>query len=99
MPNQLFALEQYQATGADPVAPPELSSNAAVHLIGLVRLPEDEVVLAFVEGPDAEAVTACLSDVGWRVDRITPARWLSPSVVRPTRPHSVLPPTQEILDV
>jgi hypothetical protein len=98
MPIQLFALEQYEAAGASHIAPPRLPAHDAIQLIGLVRLPEDDVVLAFVEGPDAEAVSACLSAVGWRVDRISPATWLSPPVTQ-THPRSALPPTQEVLDV
>ncbi|WNI18020.1 hypothetical protein [Actinacidiphila sp. ITFR-21] len=47
------------------------TAAAAVRLIATVRLPADEVVLALVEGPDAEAVA--MAEVGWQVHRVNPA--------------------------
>jgi hypothetical protein len=99
MPSQLFALERYDA-GGDPVtAPPELPPTGVAQLICLLRLSDDDVVLALVEGPDADTVTACMSAVGWRVDRITPATWLCPPLTGESRPESVHPATSEVSDV
>ena len=77
MSTRLFALERYDDTGGHlvPLEPfPALAGP--VHLTGAVHLPADEVVIAFVEGPDEESVGAAVSAAGWRVDRITPATWL-----------------------
>jgi hypothetical protein len=77
MSHRLFAIERYDDTGGH-VAPtdpfPALPSH--VHLAGAVYLSADEVVIAFVEGPDEASVGAAVLAAGWRVDRISPANWL-----------------------
>jgi hypothetical protein len=80
----LFAVERYDesGTGLDPTAAfPALP--AALRLAAALYLPADEVVLALIEGPDADIVGAAVSAAGWRVDRISPASWLSPLVPSP----------------
>ena len=74
MIRQLFAVERYARSGSEPPAAP----GAVPGLVGALYLPADEVVVALVEGADAEAVRAAVSDAGWRVDRITPAEWIAP---------------------
>lgn len=74
MPIQLFAIERYDDTGAHAApAEPFPTLPAHVQLAGAFYLPADEVVLAFVEGDDAETVGAAVAAAGWRVDRISPA--------------------------
>ncbi|WP_117208839.1 hypothetical protein [Allorhizocola rhizosphaerae] len=74
---RLFALERYDDTSGSP-EPPALLSTVDACLVAVVYLPADEVVLALVEGPDAEAVSAAAATAaGWRVDRLNPAQWLS----------------------
>jgi hypothetical protein len=73
---QVFALERYDRTHGEaaqnPVPP--LTTRDTV-LLGVLRLPADEVVVALVEGPDAETVAAVAATAGWRVDRLSPALW------------------------
>lgn len=75
----LFAVERYDESGtgldAHAAFPP---LPAAVRLAVVLYLPADEVILALVEGPDADAVGAAVTAAGWRVDRISPASWLAP---------------------
>lgn len=79
VPDSLFALERYDAAG-DPPGPIELAAGTGVRLVAVVRLAADEVVLALIEGPDPETVAACAAAAGWRVDRLTPASWITPPV-------------------
>jgi len=74
MPDELFALERYEHSGTPTTLGP-LTSGA--RLVAAVHLPEDDVVLALVEGPDEAHVTAAAQAAGWRVDRLLPARWLA----------------------
>ncbi|GAA4983898.1 hypothetical protein [Actinopolymorpha pittospori] len=79
MTRRLFALEHYDRTGGESV--PEmgpLAGTPGLRLVGAVHLPADDVVLALVEGSDAETVAAAAAAAGWRVDRLTPAAWLAP---------------------
>ncbi|MFJ6197537.1 hypothetical protein [Micromonospora sp. NPDC092111] len=79
MTGQLFALERYDSSGGESV--PALASLPpwpGVRLVAAVHLPADDVVLAIVEGPDAATVAAAAATVGWQVDRLCPAAWLSP---------------------
>ena len=78
MSTRLFAVERYDDTGGH-VAPsdPFPALPPHVQLAGVVYLPADEVVIAFVEGTDAAAVGAAVAAAGWRVDRISPADWLT----------------------
>jgi hypothetical protein len=85
VPSHLFALERYDAAGEEVTAPAAFLPAArpgplggAVRLVAAVRLAADDVVLALVEGPDAETVAALAAAAGWRVDRLTPASWLWP---------------------
>lgn len=73
---RLFALERYDDTGGSP-EPLSALSTMDTRLVAVVYLPADEVVLALVEGADADAVTAAATAAGWRVDRLNPAKWLS----------------------
>ncbi|HEY0636224.1 MAG TPA: hypothetical protein VGD67_01130 [Pseudonocardiaceae bacterium] len=77
----LFALERYErhdrsAGVAAPEPVPVMPAGAPARLMGAVHLVADDVVLALVEGPDAETVSAAATAAGWRVDRITPAAWM-----------------------
>jgi hypothetical protein len=78
MADALFALERYEfsATPA-PLAP---LTQMGARLVAAVHLPDDDVVLALVEGPDDEHVVAAAVAAGWRVDRLIPARWLTAPV-------------------
>ncbi|MET8638780.1 hypothetical protein [Streptomyces sp. NPDC004680] len=78
MTRRLFAVERYDDSGRGSTWQPPLPVAAAVRLIAAVQLPADEVVLALVEGPDAQAVAAAMAEVGWPADRINPAVWLHP---------------------
>jgi hypothetical protein len=80
---RLFAVECYDATGSGYVALPPLPGT--VRLVVAVRLPADEVVLALVEGPDAETVTDVITQADWRPDRIEPAVLLYPTDDRAAR--------------
>jgi hypothetical protein len=75
---RLFALEQYDSSGGH-AAPEPMSplSTTDARLVAAVHLPADEVILALVEGPDAETVAAAAAAAGWRVDRLIPAAWLA----------------------
>lgn len=72
----LFALESYDVSAGRSV--PEWTSlpPGEVRLIAAVHLPLDELVLALVEGPDADAVSTAAAAAGWRVDRLCPAAWV-----------------------
>jgi hypothetical protein len=76
---QLFALERYDRSGRDsaPEPVPQLTT-AETRLVAAVHLPADDVVLALVEGPDAETVVAVAAAADWRVDRLSPATWVFP---------------------
>lgn len=76
MTRHLFALESYDASAGQSV--PELASlpPGEARLVAAVHLPADEVVLALVEGPDAETVADAAAAAGWRVDRLCPAAWI-----------------------
>jgi hypothetical protein len=75
---QLFALERYDTSGREST--PELTSLPSLtdtRLVAAIHLPADDVVLALVEGPDAETVAAAAAAAGWRVDRLCPAAWIA----------------------
>jgi len=73
----LFALERYDTTdGARVPVPPPGLTTASTRLVAAVHLHVDDVVLALVEGDDAESVAAAAAAAGWTVDRISPATWL-----------------------
>ena len=79
MTRHLFALERYDRSGAaSESGPVSMLTTDQTRLVAAVHLPDDEVVLALVEGPDMETVTAAAAAVGWRVDRVSRAAWLSP---------------------
>lgn len=71
-------MERYDDSGRGSTWQPPLPVAATVRLIAAVQLPADEVVLALVEGPDADAVASAMAEVGWPADRINPAVWLHP---------------------
>jgi hypothetical protein len=76
--NRVFAVERYDETGSSPVPLGGFPALAAgVRLTGVVHLPADNTVMAFVEGPDETTVRAAMTAAGWRVDRIGPAEWLA----------------------
>lgn len=88
MTRHLFALERYDSSGAQTVpAIPSLRPGANARLVAAVHLSADDVVLALVEGPDAETVAAAAASAGWQVDRLYPAAWvtaqLSPEATQP----------------
>ncbi|GAA1378144.1 hypothetical protein GCM10009661_49090 [Catellatospora chokoriensis] len=74
---RLFAVERYDADGSGGAALPQLPG--AVRLVAAVRLPADEVVLALVEGPDADTVIQVTTQADWRPDRVEPAVLLYPT--------------------
>jgi hypothetical protein len=77
MTGHLFALEQYDPSpDADRTAP--AFGTPDCRLVAAVRLPADDVVIALVEGPDETVVAAAAEAAAWRVDRLTPARWIQP---------------------
>ena len=78
MADPLYAIERYDAAGEEPAGFPALAGG--VRLVAAVRLAADDVVLALVEGPDPDTVAALAAAAGWRVDRITPASWITPPV-------------------
>jgi hypothetical protein len=75
VPRRLFAAERYDSSGDAGPEPVPALTTADTRLVAAVHLPADEVVLALVEGPDADTVTAVAMAV-WRADRVTPAHWL-----------------------
>jgi hypothetical protein len=74
---RIFAVERYDETGSSAVPLGGFPEGAGVRLTGVVHLPADEIVIAFVEGPDEATVCAAMTAAGWRVDRIGPAEWLA----------------------
>ena len=68
-------MEHYDSSGDIAPGPVPALTTADTRLVAAVHLPADEVVLALVEGPDVETVTAVAAAV-WRADRVTPAHWL-----------------------
>ncbi|MEV4657001.1 hypothetical protein [Micromonospora sp. NPDC049301] len=85
MAGYLFALEQYdRSPGADEEMP--AFGTPGCRLVAAVRLPTDDVVIALVEGPDAEVVAAAAAAAAWRVDRLIPARWIHPPRNGPDNP-------------
>ncbi|SCF08405.1 hypothetical protein GA0070607_5320 [Micromonospora coriariae] len=84
MAGHLFALEQYDCSPGAGGAVPVIGTPDC-RLVAAVRLPTDDVVIALVEGPDAEVVAAAAAAAAWRVDRLIPARWLHPP--GPTNPE------------
>ncbi|WP_213456915.1 hypothetical protein [Rhizomonospora bruguierae] len=92
MNRRLFALEQYDSSGgAEPDPVPDLTTDGT-RLVAAVHLPADDVVLALVEGVDTAAVTAAAEAAAWRVDRVNPARWMTPP---PTDRPATGPATEE----
>jgi hypothetical protein len=83
--SRLYALEHYDRSGGTSVSePPGHLTTGQTRLVAAVHLPADDVVLALVEGTTAETVAAAAAAAGWRVDRITPAAWLSVSLGDPS---------------
>ncbi|WP_428964475.1 hypothetical protein [Micromonospora fluostatini] len=77
MARRLFALERYdRVAGEDADDAIDRLTTGTTRLRGAVRLPTDGVVLALVEGPDAQTVAAVAAAARWRVDRLGPAEWL-----------------------
>ncbi|MEV6967956.1 hypothetical protein AB0M47_22880 [Hamadaea sp. NPDC051192] len=76
MTRLLFALERYDTSSglASPVLT-DLPVGVDVRLVAAVHLPADDVLLALVEGPDADTVAGVAAAAGWRVDRFCPAVW------------------------
>jgi len=75
---RLFAVERYESSGnAPPPLPTDGLTTARTRLVVAVHLTADDVVLALVEGPDAETVAAVAASAGWRVDRLSPATWIT----------------------
>lgn len=74
-----FALERYEASGSvASLGPALLLTGTHIRLVAVVQLPEDDTVLVLVEGPDAATVLAAAHAADWRVDRLSPAVWLTP---------------------
>ncbi|MGW2684931.1 hypothetical protein ACWC6I_17455 [Streptomyces sp. NPDC001414] len=78
MTSRLFAVERYDDSGGGAGWQLPEPASDTVRLVAVVHLPSDEVVLALVEGPDADAVAAALAEAGWPSHRISPATWLYP---------------------
>ncbi|MET8311281.1 MULTISPECIES: hypothetical protein [unclassified Micromonospora] len=86
MAGYLFALEQYDRSPDTDGAAPAFGTPDC-RLVAAVRLPTDDVVIALVEGPNAEVVAAAAAAAAWRVDRLIPARWIHPPGTAPTNPE------------
>jgi hypothetical protein len=91
-------VERYDRSG-DAAAPEPLPplTAAGIRLVAAVYLPADDVVLALVEGPDAETVTAAATAAAWRVDRLGPAAWVCPP--EPAPPAGIEEGEEEQCDV
>ncbi|MEU8257183.1 hypothetical protein AB0C06_23285 [Micromonospora inaquosa] len=85
MANHLFVLEQYYCSADAGTAAP-LITTLGCRLVATIRLPTDDVVIALVEGPNAEAVAEAAAVSAWRVDRLIPARWIHPPQASTTIP-------------
>ncbi|MFC3502485.1 hypothetical protein ACFOOK_16120 [Micromonospora krabiensis] len=77
MTGRLFALEQYDCS-PDAAASAPAFGTPDCRLVAAVRISADDVVIALVEGADADAVAAAARAADWRVDRLVPARWIYP---------------------
>ncbi len=78
MTEPLFAIERYDDTGGQLASLDEFPElPVGMHLNGAVHLAADDVIIAFVQGPDADTVSAAVAAAGWRVDRIGPASWIT----------------------
>ncbi|MFF0365982.1 hypothetical protein [Micromonospora sp. NPDC005087] len=77
MAGYLFALEQYDCSPSAGGTVPVFGTPDC-RLVAAIRLPTDDVVIALVEGPDAEVVAAAAAAAAWRIDRLIPAQWLFP---------------------
>ncbi|MEV4202391.1 hypothetical protein [Micromonospora globbae] len=78
MSTRLFVLERYdRVPGECADSPVGGLTTSTTRLRGALRIPADDVVLALVEGPDAETVAAVAAAAGWRVDRLGPAEWIA----------------------
>ncbi|MFF3563623.1 hypothetical protein ACFYXS_26585 [Streptomyces sp. NPDC002574] len=78
MTRRLFAVERYDDSGGGSTWRPPVPVAATVRLVAAVHLPADEVVLVFVEGPDADVVAEALAEVGWPAHRVNLAVRLYP---------------------
>ncbi|MEV4540988.1 hypothetical protein [Micromonospora echinaurantiaca] len=77
MAARLFVLERYDRGPEERADEPVGGlTTGTTRLRGALRIPADDVVLALVEGPDAETVAAVAAAAGWRVDRLGPAEWI-----------------------
>ncbi|MET7750005.1 hypothetical protein [Micromonospora sp. NPDC005367] len=77
MSSRLFVLERYdRVPGESADEPVGALTTGTTRLRGAVRIPADDVVLALVEGPDAETVAEVAAAAGWRVDRLGVAEWI-----------------------
>ncbi|MFG3661561.1 hypothetical protein [Streptomyces sp. NPDC047706] len=78
MTRPVFAVERYDDSGGGSAGRPPSPTAPGVRLVAAVRLPADEVVLAIVEGPDADVVAEAMAEVGWPGHRVNPAVLLCP---------------------
>lgn len=78
MSTHLYAVESYGARSDAPMRAPSLPRDASSRLIGVIELTDDDVDMALVEAADPETVRASMTAAGWRVDRVTSARWIEP---------------------
>ncbi|MEH0931520.1 hypothetical protein [Micromonospora sp. CPCC 205558] len=86
MAGYLFALEQYDRSRGANASVPVLGTSDC-RLVAAIRLPTDDVVIALVEGPDADAVAAAAAAAAWRVDRLIPARWIQRPAIGSINPE------------
>ena len=78
MSRRLFVVERYeQSPGEATPSLAALPAGSGARLAAAAYLPGDEVVIAFVEARDEQAVLAAADAAGWRVDRLAPAAWVS----------------------
>jgi hypothetical protein len=71
----LFVLERYDDSGRSGPMQPFPALPTGMRVACAVHLPDDDVVLAVVEGEDEVSVCDAVTAAGWRVDRITAATW------------------------
>ncbi|WBB68521.1 hypothetical protein [Micromonospora sp. WMMD812] len=85
MTGRLFALEQYDCSPEADTSLPAFGTLDC-RLVAAVRISADDVVIALVEGADADRVAAAAEAADWRVDRLLAARWIYPPHTDPTNP-------------
>ena len=89
---QLFLVERYERSGVDEdPGPLPMPWGGSVRLITTIHLPSDQVVLTFVEAPDAETVAMQAEAAGWEIDRVLAAVPLQPATTDRVAHQAIVP--------